>query len=320
MRKQLEIYIQARLSSTSEYWPASQQQYTTLGPLKHVLMEQIRARTQMEELLKAVSDLKDGHVTMPKSPEARLQKHMQPDPTKDGTRPSACLRELAAEMHAIRGLLQKLVADAPQCKSKAFQTDVAVSCAKSSGSRPSVLFTRLEQQMKETTAAATGSRPTAISTGTPCALNNYIGIFEPATMKGVRLPSPRILRTGVGVDRQVSPDILAQQSPRKSRILRKGLGDKLLPDLSPPGASRAAAVLNSGQRFSSVQTMPRTQRRAAVQARDPARSLLTGGKGGRRLYSSVSSDLVLERSPFASSRLRMVLESQSSAARPPIWC
>ncbi len=148
----------------------------------------------MEELLEAVSDLKDGHVTMPKSPEARLQKHVQPNPTKDGTPgPSTCLRELAAEMHAIRGLLQKLVADAPQSKSKAFQTDVAVSCAKSSGSGPSVLSTRLEQQMKETTAADTGSRPTEIRTGTPCDLNNHMGIFEPATIKGVRLPSPRTL-------------------------------------------------------------------------------------------------------------------------------
>ncbi len=109
MLEQLEAYIQARLSSSSEYWTVSQQQYTTLGPLKHVLMEQIRARNLAKTLLAEMADLKTGLVA---SPSARSQRGRQSHPTGDGAAtagPSADVQSLATEMAAMHELLQALV-------------------------------------------------------------------------------------------------------------------------------------------------------------------------------------------------------------------
>ena len=52
MRDQLEAYIQSRLSSTSEFWRDEPHDYNTTGPLKYVLMEQLKMRRQLQQLLK----------------------------------------------------------------------------------------------------------------------------------------------------------------------------------------------------------------------------------------------------------------------------
>jgi hypothetical protein len=53
MRDQLESYVQSRLSSTSEFWRDEPYDYNTVGPLKHLLLEQFKMRDQIQQLLRA---------------------------------------------------------------------------------------------------------------------------------------------------------------------------------------------------------------------------------------------------------------------------
>ncbi len=50
MREQLKLYTQSRLSSMSEFWTISEQEFTTIGTLKHILMEQIKIKEELSLL------------------------------------------------------------------------------------------------------------------------------------------------------------------------------------------------------------------------------------------------------------------------------
>ncbi len=50
MREQLKLYTQSRLSSMSEFWTISEQDFTTIGTLKHILMEQIKIKEELSQL------------------------------------------------------------------------------------------------------------------------------------------------------------------------------------------------------------------------------------------------------------------------------
>ena len=48
MREQMLNYTQSRLSATSEFWNVSDQDFTELGTLKQLLMEQISIKKEQE--------------------------------------------------------------------------------------------------------------------------------------------------------------------------------------------------------------------------------------------------------------------------------
>jgi hypothetical protein len=48
MREQLRLYAQSRLSSTSEFWTTSDQDFTEVGALKQILVEQLGLRAEQE--------------------------------------------------------------------------------------------------------------------------------------------------------------------------------------------------------------------------------------------------------------------------------
>ena len=52
MREQLQLYMQARLSSTSELWNATDDEFTELGTLKQILLEQARVARLLERIVK----------------------------------------------------------------------------------------------------------------------------------------------------------------------------------------------------------------------------------------------------------------------------
>ena len=50
MRNQLKHYTQSRLSSMSEFWNISDKDFTTIGTLKHILLEQINIKDRLDSL------------------------------------------------------------------------------------------------------------------------------------------------------------------------------------------------------------------------------------------------------------------------------
>jgi hypothetical protein len=50
MREQLKLYTQSRLSSMSEFWAITEQDFTTIGALKYLLMEQIKLRKEVSAM------------------------------------------------------------------------------------------------------------------------------------------------------------------------------------------------------------------------------------------------------------------------------
>ncbi len=48
LREQLRLYAQSRLSSTSEFWTTSDQDFTEVGALKQILVEQLGLRAEQE--------------------------------------------------------------------------------------------------------------------------------------------------------------------------------------------------------------------------------------------------------------------------------
>jgi hypothetical protein len=308
MCEQLESYIQARLSSTSEYWAASQQQYNTLGPLKHVLMEQIRAREGMKELKNLLEKLQC--TTAPSSPLTRDWKLVQPalSTSCSTPEPSSGGQDLAAEIRDIRTLLQQLVGGGPQPRPVPRPAGVAASGTDTDGPQESVLvFTAPLKQSKAR------PRPPAIDTGS--------GPSSPISKAkvgggpgGARLPGEDP-RTGLGGDRLPPP-----VSPlwASHAALRSG-------SQPPSFLHRAAAHLRSvGPNGVGVQTPP-PQRWAGVAASDPGRSP-GAARGGRIrcLYSSMSNDLVLERPPYAGSRRRLDRDGPSTTGAGRLsstsWC
>ena len=55
MRKQLKHYAQSRLSSMSEFWTITDKDFTTIGTLKHILMEQINIKDHLCSLTNGTS-------------------------------------------------------------------------------------------------------------------------------------------------------------------------------------------------------------------------------------------------------------------------
>ena len=55
MRDQLKLYTQSRLSSMSEFWAITDKEFTTIGTLKHILMEQINIKQQLNSIAPGLS-------------------------------------------------------------------------------------------------------------------------------------------------------------------------------------------------------------------------------------------------------------------------
>ena len=60
MRDQLEMYILARLSSTSEFWDENPQKFNSIGPLKHLLVHQISMRKHIQQIIAVMNDHRDS--------------------------------------------------------------------------------------------------------------------------------------------------------------------------------------------------------------------------------------------------------------------
>ena len=60
MRKQLKHYAQARLSSMSEFWTITEKDFTTIGTLKHILMEQINIKDHLNSLAASSGPARPG--------------------------------------------------------------------------------------------------------------------------------------------------------------------------------------------------------------------------------------------------------------------
>jgi hypothetical protein len=83
MREQLKLYTQSRLSSMSEFWTTTEQEFTTIGTLKHILMEQIKIQEQLSHLRGSGKNAASG---VPKMPTA--------DRVQDESKPSFALEDV----------------------------------------------------------------------------------------------------------------------------------------------------------------------------------------------------------------------------------
>jgi hypothetical protein len=102
MHEQLEAYIQSRLSSTSEYWIDSQQHYTTIGTLKHILMEQISNRQQLQTLMSALHGSSKTSTLQPSTAaKANNESNLNPDLSREQV-------SLATEIKAIAAIAEQL--------------------------------------------------------------------------------------------------------------------------------------------------------------------------------------------------------------------
>ncbi len=102
MHEQLEAYIQSRLSSTSEYWIDSPQHYTTIGTLKHILMEQISNRQQLQTLMSALHGPSTKSTLQPSTAaKANNESNLNPDLSREQV-------SLATEIKAIAAIAEQL--------------------------------------------------------------------------------------------------------------------------------------------------------------------------------------------------------------------
>ena len=96
MREQLKLYTQSRLSSMSEFWTITEQEFTTIGTLKHILMEQINIKEELSHLRGSGKNAASG---VPKTPAA--------DSVQDDSKPSFALEEVDDLLDSFRLFFKK---------------------------------------------------------------------------------------------------------------------------------------------------------------------------------------------------------------------